>query len=94
MDPSSQAASVPRTGARRLIPRWEFDHLRTVGYVRLGGGLALAGCGLLTLACGGSDAKTYGWAAAFLGLAALDLGAGSWELAIARSASRARGTPR
>jgi hypothetical protein len=35
----------------------------------------------------GSGAKTYGWAAFFVLLAALDLAAGIWELKIFRSAS-------
>jgi hypothetical protein len=41
----------------------------------------------LTLAFGGSDAKTYGWAAFFLFLAALNLAGGIWELRILRSSS-------
>ena len=45
-------------------------------------------CGVLTLAFGGSDAKTCGWAALFLVPAALNFAYASWQLAIARSASR------
>ncbi len=74
-----------RTGARRLFPRWEFGHLRAMGFVRIGGGLALTTCGLLTLAFGGTDAKTYGWAAFFLFCAALNFAAGIWELRISGS---------
>jgi len=76
-----------RTGARRVIPRWEFGHLRALGYARIGAGLVLTACGVLTLAHGGSGAKAYGWAAFFLLLAALNLAGGIWELRIFRSAS-------
>jgi hypothetical protein len=47
-------------------------------------------CGVLTLTFGGSDRKTYGWAALFLTQAALTLGFGYWQLTIARSARRGR----
>ena len=77
-----------RTGVRRVIPRWEFGHLRGLGYARLAGAAVLTTCGLLTLGFGGDDATTYGWAAGFLALAALSFAGGFWELRIARSASR------
>lgn len=80
-------AMALRTGARRLIPRWEFSHLRVLGYARIGGALVLTTCGLLTVVFGGSDAKTYGWAAVFLSFAALNLAGGLWELRIYRSGS-------
>ena len=32
MTEQSQGAVSLRTGARRLIPRWEFAHLRALGY--------------------------------------------------------------
>jgi hypothetical protein len=88
VNPQIHDAGELRTGIRRVIPRWEFRHLHTLGRARVGGGLVLTTCGLLTLAFGGDDAKTYGWAAAFLVLAALNLAGGLWELRIARSASR------
>jgi hypothetical protein len=87
MKEPTQEALALRTGARRLIPRWEFGHLRALGYARVGGALVLTTCGVLTLAFGGSDAKTYGWAAFFLFLAALNLAGGIWELRILRSSS-------
>jgi len=87
MTEHSQDAVALRTGARRLIPRWEFGHLRALGYTRVGGALVLTTCGLVTLAFGGSGAKAYGWAAFFLLFAALNLGGGIWELRISRSAS-------
>jgi hypothetical protein len=87
MKEPTQEALALRTGARRLIPRWEFGHLRALGYARVGGALVLTTCGVLTLAFGGSDAKTYGWAAFFFFVAALNLARGIWELRIYRSAS-------
>jgi hypothetical protein len=79
-------ASALRVGVRRVIPRWEFRHLRSLGYARVGGGLVLTTCSLLTLSFGGDDAKTYRWAVAFLALAGLNFAGGLWELTIARSA--------
>jgi hypothetical protein len=76
-----------RTGMRRLFPPWEYGHLRAWAAARIGGSIVLAACGVLTLSFGGSDWKTYGWAAAFLGLGALAFAGGYWELTIARSAS-------
>ncbi len=76
-----------RTGARRVIPRREFRHLHAWARARIGGGVVLTACSLLTLFFGGNEAKTYGWALAFLVLAALNFAAGFWELTIARSAS-------
>jgi hypothetical protein len=61
--------------------------MRAWAGLRIGGGIALTTCGALTLAYGGSDAKTYTWAALFLGPAALNFAYARWELAIARSAS-------
>jgi hypothetical protein len=79
-----------RTGMQRIIPSWEFRHLGLWAGLRIGGSLLLAACGLSTLALGGQDAKTYGWAAAFFGLAGLALAAGFWELSIARNRPAAR----
>ena len=87
MDAKVERAMALRTGARRLIPRWEFRHLRALGFARIGGAMVLTTCGLLTLGFGGSDAKTYGWAAFFLFFAALNLAGGIWEVRISRSAS-------
>lgn len=76
-----------RTGARRVIPRREFRHLRAWGGARVAGGGVLTVCGLLTLFLGGRDAKTYAWATAFLLLAAANLAAGVWELRVAGTVS-------
>jgi hypothetical protein len=75
-----------RTGLRRVFPPWEFRHLRAWAAARFGGSAIAATCGVLVLAFGGNDATTYGWAALFLGVAALAFAAGYWELTIARSA--------
>lgn len=72
----------PRTGMRRLIAPWEYRHLRAFAAMRTVGGSAAAAAGVVCLAYGG-----YGWAAFFLVLAALNLGGGSWFLAIARATS-------
>ena len=78
-------ASPPRTGLRRIIWPWEYRHLRAWARVRIAAGSALAGLGAVTLAYGGNDAKTYGWAAVFLAMAAAQFAFARWELAIARS---------
>jgi hypothetical protein len=87
MDAEHDHTSPLRTGMRRLIPPWEYHHLRAFAGARIAGGIVSAVCGVLTLAYGGADGKTYGWAALFLGAAALACAACYWELIIARSAS-------
>ena len=72
---------------RVLIRSWEYRHLRFWGGLRIGGGFTLTVCGVLTLSFGGSDTKTYGWAAFFLVPAALNFAFGYWQITIARSAS-------
>jgi hypothetical protein len=67
---------------RRIIPRFEYRHLRGFGVTRIAGGSVQAAAGLICLAYG-----VYGWAAFFLVLAALNLAGGSWYLTVARSAS-------
>ena len=70
-----------RTGMRRLIPPWEYRHLRGFGVTRTAGGSFLAVAGVVCLSYG-----AYGWAAPFLVLAALNLAGGCWYTTIARSA--------
>jgi hypothetical protein len=72
---------------RRIISPWEYRHLSAWAGVRIAGGTALVGLGVVTLAFGGNDGKTYGWTVAFLALAAAQFSFACWELAIARSAS-------
>jgi hypothetical protein len=45
----------------------------------------LAGLGIVTLAFGGNDWKTYGWTLFWLALAAAQVSFASWLLTIARS---------
>jgi len=72
---------------RLLIRSWEYRHLRFWAGLRIGSGIALTTCSLLTLTFGGSDAKTYGWAALFLVPAALNFAFGYWQITIARAAT-------
>ena len=67
---------------RRIIPRFEYRHLRGFGVTRIAGGSVQAAAGLICLAYG-----VYGWAAFFLVLAALNLAGGYWYLTVTRSAS-------
>lgn len=86
MNAASGIATDSRAGMQRVIPPWEFRHLRRWASARVGGGIVLTACGVLTLTFGGNDAKTYWWAAVFLASAALSFAAGCWELSIARRA--------
>jgi hypothetical protein len=79
--------SLPRSGMRLIISPWEYRHLRAFAGLRIAGGLVLAGLGVVTLAFGGNDWKTYGWTMAFLAAAAASLAFAYWELSIARSAA-------
>ena len=82
MNAPNDNTAPPRTGMRRLIPRFEFRHLRGFGVTRITGASVQAAAGLMCLSYG-----VYGWAAFFLVLAALNLAGGCWYLTIARSAS-------
>lgn len=75
---------------RILIRSWEYRHLRACAGTRIGAGIILVICGILTLFVGGSGGKTYGWAVFFLGLAALAFAFGYWELTIADRSESAR----
>ena len=65
---------------RILIRSWEYRRLRASGVTRIAGGSVLAVGGVLLLSYG-----SYGWAALFLVLGALNLGGGYWYITIARS---------
>jgi hypothetical protein len=73
-------ASPPRSGSRRLINPMEYRHLRAAGAIRLAGGGFLVFGGIMCLAY-----RSYGWAALFLVLGALNIGGGVWYLSLARS---------
>lgn len=77
--------SPPRSGLRLIIAPWEYRHLRGFATVRIASATILAALGFVTLAFGGNDAKTYGWALAFLAAAAAHLAFAAWELSIVRS---------
>jgi hypothetical protein len=79
--------SPPRSGLRRLISPWEYSHLRGWPRIRIASGAALVWLGAVTLSFGGSGGKTYGWALAFLALAAAQFAFAYWLLTIARSMS-------
>jgi hypothetical protein len=70
---------------QRIISPWEYRHLRGLAGVRIASGVVLTGLGVVTLAFGGNDGKTYGWAAAFLAVAAANVAFARWELTIAGS---------
>ena len=53
--------------------------------MRIISGAVLAALGVVTLSFGGSDGKTYAWAAVFLAAAAANWAFAGWELSIARS---------
>jgi hypothetical protein len=76
--------SPPRSGMRLIIAPWEYRHLRAFARVRIASGVVLGGLGLVTLAFGGDDWKTYGWTIAFLSAAAAHSAYAYWELSIAR----------
>lgn len=75
----------PRTGMRRIIPRFEFRRLRAMARLRISAGIVLVGLGVITLVGGSYTAPAFGWAAFFLVLAALQFLVGYWYLAIVRS---------
>jgi hypothetical protein len=75
-------ASPPRHGMQRLIAPYEYRHLRGFGVLRIVGGGIQVAAGLICLAYG-----VYGWAAFFLGIAALNFAGGYWYLTIDRSAA-------
>jgi hypothetical protein len=75
-------ASPPRSGLRRTIAPWEYRHLRASGVTRMAGGSVLAVGGVLLLSY-----HSYGWAALFLILGALNLAGGYWYITMARAGS-------
>jgi hypothetical protein len=80
-------AAPPRSGMRLIISPWEYRHLRVGSGLHIGGGVVLVGLGGVTLAFGGRDPETYGWALVFFAVAAAHLAFGGWELSITRSAA-------
>jgi hypothetical protein len=85
--PDDSAAGRRPALERILIRPWEYRHLRLWAGLRIGGGITLTTAGVLTLSFGGSDKKTYGWAALFLVAAALNFAFGYWQTTITRPAA-------
>jgi hypothetical protein len=84
--------TVPlRPVLRRLIRPFEYRHLHAVGGVRLAAGGFQLGVGLVLVSLGRQARtdrerrKSYGWAAWFLGMAALQLLGGYMDMAVASS---------
>ena len=77
--------SPPRSGMRLIIAPWEYRNLRAFARVRAVAGMAAVGLGLVTLAYGGTDFKTYGWALGFAAIGAANLAFAYWLVSIARS---------
>ena len=73
-------ASPPRPGMQRLISPWVYRHLRGFAVTHLAGGIVAVTAGLVCLSY-----AAYGWAAFFLSVGMLNLAAGRWYTAIARS---------
>jgi hypothetical protein len=86
MNAQDDNTAPPRTGMRRLIPRFAFRRLHAVARVHVVAGTVLAGLGVIMLAGGSFTAVAIAWAAFFLVLAALQFSVGYWYLAIVRSA--------
>jgi len=84
MHTPNDSAPLQRSVLERILIRsWEYRHLRFWAGQRIGVGIGLTVCGVLTLNFGGSDAKTYGWAALFLVPAAVAFAFGYWQITIA-----------
>ena len=76
MNAQDDNIAPPRTGMRRIIPRFEFRHLHGMARARIAAGTVLVGLGVVTLYFGGNDWKTYGWTMAFLAAGAANLAFG------------------
>jgi len=75
---------------RLIISPWEYRHLRTGAGLHIAGGIVLVSLAFVTLAFGGSDAKTYTWSMVFLVPGLANLAFAYWELGIARSSASTR----
>lgn len=80
-------ASPPRSGMERIIPPWEYRHLRAFARVRIGAGVVLLGLAAVTLVGGSFTAEAVGWAALFAAAGAANFAFATWELNINRSAA-------
>ena len=84
MPASADHVPAQRSRLERIFIRsYEYRHLRLFAGLRIGGGIALAIVGILTLGFGGPDGKAFAWSALFLVPAAANFGFASWDIAIA-----------
>jgi uncharacterized membrane protein len=81
MQPSKDGVAPHRTGIRRLIAPWEYNHLRFWAYVRIVAGILLVLLGVILLCFG------IWWGVLPLLASAGNFLMGYWLLTIARSAS-------
>ena len=82
MNAQDDNTAPSRTGMRRIIPRFAFRRLHTVGRVHVVVGTVGVGLGVITLVGGSFTPKAVVWAAFFLVLAALQFSVGYWYLVI------------
>jgi hypothetical protein len=68
----------PRSGMRRVVPPWEYRHLRGWAGVHFAAGIVLVIFGAVLL--------PYSWWATLVLVAAAPFSLGCWEMTIARSA--------
>jgi len=87
-------STPPHSVMRRLIWPFEYRHRHAAGGVRLATGGFQLGVGLVLVSLGRQAEtdrerrKCYGWAAWFLGMAALQLLGGSMDMTVASSERR------
>ena len=92
MHAREDSTTSSRSGLGRLITPWEHRHLRGVMATRFAAGGFHLGVGLVLLSLGrkaGTDRerrKCYGWAAWFLGFAALQFSGGFLDMTVDRYA--------
>lgn len=82
MNASNDNSTPSRTGMRRVISPWAFDHLRLCAAIRFAVSAFLVTLAALLFAFGHG-----GWAMLPLAGAAVNLAWGYWEMTIARSAA-------
>jgi signal transduction histidine kinase len=82
--PASDDHVPPRRSRleRIFVRSWEYRHLRLLAGLRIGGGIALAILGIITLGVGGGTAQAAAWSLIFLLPAAASLAFGFWQVNI------------
>jgi hypothetical protein len=82
-----QWLSPQRAGVYRLVPPWVYRHPRFFAFAHVAGATVQVVAGLICAAYG-----AHGWAAVFLGIAALNFAGGIWYLSISSSNPTGSGT--